>query len=240
MTLTHPFEIGETEVTKGQFSALMGYEAQGAPACSSPLCPANWLSWHEAAAFCNTLSTQKGYAKCYTCSGAGKDVACETTGPYAAGKIYGCSGYRLPTEAEWEYAYRSGSTSALYNGPVTKCLGSDPNAAAIGWYQGNSFYKTGPISGGYKPSAVGKKQPNAWGLYDMAGNATEWVHDRYQVDLGSAPVTDPVGAAAGKERVRRGGDCGAGPWMLRAAFRFKGDPNTRYSFFGLRCARTVF
>jgi len=234
--------MGQTEVTKGQFSALMGYVAMGAPACSTPACPANWLTWHETVAYCNALSTKEGLGQCYTCKGNKKNVTCQEANAHVGDRIYTCPGYRLPTEAEWEYAYRAGTTSAFHNGPITdtSCYGDDSKADVIAWYTKNSFYKTGPSSGGYKPSPVGQKQPNAWGLYDMAGNATEWVHDRYLLDLGSASVTDPWGATSGNERVRRGGDCGSGPWQLRAAFRFKGTADTAYSYFGIRCARTIF
>jgi formylglycine-generating enzyme required for sulfatase activity len=77
-----------------------------------------------------------------------------------------CTGYRLPSEPEWEYAYRAGTTTAFYNGPITAPNGNDPNLNLIGWYDQNSGGKTHP---------VGQKDPNAWGLYDMAGNVAEIV-----------------------------------------------------------------
>jgi len=133
---------------------------------------------------------------------------------YAGNKIYDCPGYRLPTEAEWEYAYRAGTKTALYNGPLHVCQGLDANADKIAWYDGNSGMEVRP---------VGLKQPNGWGLYDMAGNAIEYCHDWFQNDLGSAPAVDPAGPSSPDPKethvVIRGGSATVGGLFLRAAAR---------------------
>jgi len=129
---------------------------------------------------------------------------------YSAGSIYACPGYRLPTDAEREYAYRAGTATAYYNGPnaANACQGCatlDTNLAQIGWYRGNATVSwSGCVSGTcgcLGPHPVGQKPPNAWGLYDMAGNVWEWCQDLYQANLGTASVTDPWGAGSGTARV---------------------------------------
>ncbi|MCP4213802.1 MAG: formylglycine-generating enzyme family protein, partial [bacterium] len=117
--------------------------------------------------------------------------------------------YRLPTEAEWEYACRSGSSSAFANGGITYTDYSpvDPNLDLIGWYYGNS-----DTGSGYKPQPVGGKDPNAWGLYDMHGNVFEWCQD-WGEPYPRGNVTDPTGPASGSFRVLRGGG-----WLYRAEY----------------------
>jgi formylglycine-generating enzyme required for sulfatase activity len=146
--------------------------------------------------------------------------------------MYACPGYRLPTEAEWEYAYRAGTATAFYNGPSTSklcgdCLQKDKNVDLIGWYCANSTKKAHPVA---------EKRPNAWGLYDMAGNEMEWCNDWYQHGLESKPVIDPWGATYSiLGRVVRGGAYVHEARMLRAACRggkFKGVA-------GYRCVRTI-
>lgn len=173
-------------------------------------------------------------ATCYTCSGTGPSVTCEDAVAYSGASIYGCPGYRLPTEAEWEYAYRADTTTAFYNGAndAAQCntnLSKDKNADKIGWYVANSEDTRHPVK---------QKQANAWGLYDMAGNVFEWVHDRYAPDLGSTAVTDPWGAAAGK-RLERGGCWQFAADFLRAAYRSQNSQESRYSAVGFRCSKTL-
>jgi formylglycine-generating enzyme required for sulfatase activity len=125
---------------------------------------------------------------------------------------------RLPTEAEWEYACRAGTTSAYYTGHGEKGL------AAAGWYAANS---------GNRTHAVGQKKPNAWGLYDMHGNVWEWCGDWY----GQYPdrvVSDPPGPSSGSGRVVRGGSWGGDPQCCRSANRRRGDPKYRAGGVGFR------
>ena len=129
-------------------------------------------------------------------------------------------GYRLPTEAEWEYACRSGGQAQSY------CGGNNPDALA--WYGSNSGYKFHP---------VGSKAPNALGLYDMSGNVWEWVQDYYG-DYPSASVTDPHGSTGGADRVIRGGSWNGSARGVRAANRLSISPVLRVNFLGFRLART--
>jgi len=225
VTLTHAVELSATEVTQAQFQLILGYSPASHAGCAT--CPVDDVSWHEAVAYCNALSTKKGLAACYSCSGSGAAVLCGEAATYAAGQIYSCPGYRLPTEAEWEYAYRAKTTTALYSGDLTSsCSGTDPVADQIAWYSGSSSQ---PVAG---------KTANAWGLFDMAGNVWEWVHDLSVNNLGSAAVTDPWGAANGTGRVYRGGSWFYGPKYLRAAYRASLSATGRSNDLGFRCART--
>ena len=128
--------------------------------------------------------------------------------------------YQLPTEAEWEYAARAGSTGP-YHGSLD----------AIAWYGANSG-QTGP---------VGQKQPNAWGLHDMHGNVWEWCQDWYDADyyrtLGTPRALDPRGPASGQQRVLRGGSWYKFLWFLRVSSRFAFRPSGRFPHVGFRCVR---
>jgi sulfatase modifying factor 1 len=157
VTLTHDFEMQSHEVTRAQFEQIMGYNMVDRQFNDDNL-PANRATWHEAAAYCNALSDDAD--KCYTCEGSGNQVKCETKdwGP----GFYECPGYRLPTEAEWEYAYRAGSNTMYYDANVKFCESNESDGAMdlVGWYAINS---------GEKPHPVGMKSANTWGLYDMGG-----------------------------------------------------------------------
>ena len=138
--------------------------------------------------------------------------------------------YRLPTEAEWEYAARAGTTTAFYNGDITETgCGFDPNLDAIGWYYGNSGSTTHPVA---------QKQPNAWGLYDMAGNVWEWVEDDGHSSYDGAPVDGSawVDSPMASDRVIRGGSSHDDARKCRSASRFSTFPTYRDSNFGFRLA----
>ena len=188
------------------------------------------VSWNEAVEFCLRLTQRER----------------------AEGRIPDGYEYRLPTEAEWEYACRAGTTEALPNGRDIRILGKN-NAPAlddIAWYGGNSsvgFNGRGvdtsnsnwpekQYSGGRAFSREVKgKQPNRWGLYDMIGNVWEWCGDWYG-DYPYGSATDPTGAATGAYRVSRGGGWGSVARDCRSAFRGRFEPGYRNSYLGFRVA----
>jgi formylglycine-generating enzyme required for sulfatase activity len=232
VTLTHSFDMMMTEVTQGEYLTVMGYNPSLFDACGKE-CPVERVSWHEAVGYCNKLSQGQGLPTCYSCSGSGIGISCTEAATYSGKNIYNCSGYRLPTEAEWEMAYRAGATTAYYNGDnkslsCSSCSGKDTNANAIAWYCYNSQYKTHP---------VGELASNTYGLYDMAGNVLEWCHDGYQAILGTSAVIDPLGISSVDQHVVRGGGALDTPRYIRAANRAGSQSSLRSEMLGFRCAR---
>ncbi len=229
VTLTRSFSMGKYEVTQSEFQARMGYNPSHFSSCGGS-CPVEQVGWHEAAAYCNAVSRAAGLAECFTCTGSGTSVTCSVAAAYTGANYYNCRGYRLPTEAEWEYAYRAGTSTAFYNGGITSadCSPLDANANAIAWYCGNAQNKTHPVGG---------KLPNAWGLYDMAGNVWEWVYDWYG-PYPTQAATNPVGAATGTFRVERGGSWYKSAYGVRAARRDLDTPTRRYYGLGFRVVRS--
>ena len=228
VTLTNDFEIANVEVTQGQYKTLMGASPSKFSSCGAG-CPVEQVTWHDAAAYANKLSASKVLMPCYLCVVDSGKNACRVNPEFSGKKIYDCPGYRLPTEAEWEYAYRAGTTTGLYNGTISGCT-SDTNAGLIGWYKANAATKSHVVAG---------KAANAWGLYDMAGNVWEWCHDWYQADLGSSAATDPTGAATDTRRVFRGGAWSDTSLHLRAAVRNKDLPTYVSNIYGFRPVRTL-
>jgi formylglycine-generating enzyme required for sulfatase activity len=162
--------------------------------------PVKMVTWYGAVAYCDWLSLAAGLPRAYDHA----DWSCGGGHPYSA------QGYRLPTEAEWEYACRAGATTPFYSGEITDPWGSnEPALEAVAWYQGNSVDWTQPVA---------QLQPNGWGLYDMHGNLFKWVNG-FEYAYAADPVSDPVSPMAGGNRVAKGGAWTRPSHYHRVAFR---------------------
>jgi len=203
VTLTEPFLLGQTEVTQGQWREVMKTEPwKGQQYTIEGLhVPATFVSWNDAVAFCRALTERE------------RD----------GGRIGGEQRYRLPTDAEWEFACRAGTTTPFSFGVDARLL------AAHGWFGGG--WMVVPIAGGNTSSEmyahpVGVKRPNPFGLFDVHGNAWEWVADWY-ADLPRTPVTDPEGPREAAGRVLRSGSWDFNAVDCRSSVRIGNDPSHR-------------
>ena len=192
--LTEGFWLGKTVVTQAQWEAVMGgnpskFKNAGRDA------PVEQVSWDDAMQFCRKLTERERQA----------------------GHLPEGHEYTLPTEAQWEYACRAGTT-----GPFA----GNGDLDSMGWYNQNSGNTTHPVA---------QKQPNAWGLYDMHGNVWEWCRDWYGHYPGGS-VTDPTGPSSGSDRVLRGGSWYSGAAYCRSADRYWFSPGDRYIILGFRLA----
>jgi formylglycine-generating enzyme required for sulfatase activity len=196
VTLTNAFWMAPQLVTQGEYLAVMGTNPSSAAGDTNR--PVEMVSWNDAQSYCQALTQQE----------------------HSAGRIPASLHYRLPTEAEWEYAARAGTTNRFY-------FGDDPNYALLGnyaWFTGNSDSI---------PHPVGTKKPNPWGLSDMAGNVLEWCQDWYGNYPGGSQ-TNPGGRPTGTERVVRGGSWYSDGWLCRSAARNSFPPATKSPQIGFR------
>jgi formylglycine-generating enzyme len=197
------FFMGKWEVTQKEWSEVMGSNPSTSKGDNLPV---ESVAWFDAVLYCNRLSALNNREPCYLISGT--DVTCDISR----------SGFRLPTEAEWEFAARGGSltTGFAYSG------GSQVDF--VGWYRGNSDGKT---------HVVGGKAPNELGLYDMTGNVWEWCWD-FRADYGTAPQIDPMGPLSGDRRVLRGASKTNDEPLQRVFLRHSEVPSGRFRDVGFR------
>ena len=215
VTITRPYLLSKTEVTQRLWTAVMDTNPSYLDDC--PDCPVERVSWFDAIAFCNALSERSGLEPAYS------RVDSVVTWNREA------EGFRLPTEAEWEYACRAGTTTAYNTGD---CL--DTGGANFKGYTSSRGCPEGLWRG--QAVIVSGFPPNPWGLYDMHGNVSEWCWD-YHFPFLDAAVTDPAGPPAGKSRILRGGSFDRPCEMCRAACRQFAVPTRHSRYLGLRLAR---
>jgi sulfatase modifying factor 1 len=199
--ITKAYYLGVHEVTQSGWKEVMGTEPWSGKTYvkEGAEYPATYISWDDAVKFCKKLSGKEGRT------------------------------YRLPTEAEWEYACRAGSKTAYSFGAESSELGT------YAWYGG--IVGDGNCKDEMYAHEVGRKRANAFGLYDMYGNAWEWCQDRYGGDYyEDSPTDDPAGPATGSGRVLRGGGWSGIPWLCRSAYRGRPARGDRYYSLGFRVA----
>ena len=208
-----PFAMDKFEVTQDQFAV---FQEPNPAHFKGPRRPVEQVRWSDAALFCNIRSRNDGIEPCYD----EVTFACN----------FEATGYRLPTEAEWEYAARAGADTAYDFGNSPRKL---PNYAC---YAATSTNKT---------LEAGRKKPNRWGFHDLYGNVLEWCNDVYRPTYyAKSPETDPRGPVGGEKRVMRGGAWNSGPAACRAAVRYAESPGIADACFardtfGFRCVRKL-
>lgn len=205
------FLMDQHLVTQEQYAKAMGSNPSRWKGDRNPV---EQVRWSDAVRFCNKRSEMEGLRPCYDL----KTWTCD----------FAADGYRLPTEAEWEYACRAGTTTAYFFGDQATKLGE------FAWFEKNA---------GGRPRPVGQKQPNPWGLYDMCGNVWQWCNDFYQVDYyRTAPSQDPRGPGEGPNKVVRGGAWRFPADNCRSGYRYNESPGYAdvcfgYDIYGFRCVR---
>jgi formylglycine-generating enzyme required for sulfatase activity len=199
VVLSRPFELGQFPVTN-----LVWHLVTGEELVNNPFLPKSSVSWFDAVEFCSKLNELLGLPQAIVARSKRK---IDLNSP----------GFRLPTEAEWEYCCRAGTTEARYG-----------HLDDIAWHEGNSCGSIQPI---------GLKLPNAWGFYDTLGNVLEWCWDLH--DKKRLGGIDPTGSTTGSDRVLRGGAWNNDASGVRAAWRYYFDSGFRFFNSGFRLARTI-
>ena len=229
VVLTKAFYLCDHLVMQAEWEGVMGWD--DSQFHGGPERPVENVTWFDCVSYCNRKSEQETLEPAYRIT----DVEMEGRHISSATVTWdaNANGYRLPSEAEWEYACRAGATTAFYSGPISRhaVQGCEEDSVLdmIGWYCANSGGRTHDVNG---------KPPNAWGLYDMAGNVQQWCWDRFSI-IESAPATDPTGPAAGNLRLWRGGGWDYNPRHCRSADRGRDEPWGHYPDVGLRLCRSA-
>ncbi|HOZ50114.1 MAG TPA: formylglycine-generating enzyme family protein [Candidatus Hydrogenedentes bacterium] len=206
-----PFCIDQFEVSQEEYERLMGDNPSKVKSKKNPV---EQIRWSDAVRYCNARSREEGLEPAY-------DLTAWTCN-------FEANGYRLPTEAEWEYAARAGTGTAYSFGA------SDDDLTKHAWFKDNAKAK---------PHPVRQRRPNPWGLYDMHGNVWEWCNDFYQVDYYlRSEAEDPRGPERGAKKVLRGGCWNSTPDACRSAYRYNENPAYTdacfgYDIYGFRCVR---
>ena len=235
--ISRPFLLGQYEVTQAQFEELMGFNpsyfspdgsgSDKVDAFNTSRFPVESVSWYDAVEYCNRLSKKEGREPYYRLRNVKKDGKSIVEAEVA---ILGGNGYRLPTEAEWEYACRAGTTTPFSWGRTAN--GREGNMRGDFPYGTET---TGPYLG--RTMKVGSYSANYWDLYDMHGNVWEWCQDWDDKDYyADSPSVDPEGPGSGSFRVERGGSWHVSPGFCRSAYRFRTTPGFRYDNLGFRVA----
>jgi len=203
VTIPNGFWLGQTPVTQAFYQAVIGQNPSRFQGDTQR--PVEKVNWDDVVAFCDRLN----------------QLLSELGDLHA----------RLPSEAEWEYACRAGTTEALYNGKeLTSESGACPNLEELAWYGANSGNTTHPVA---------QKRPNDWGLHDMLGNVWEWCEDVWHDNYTGAPTDGSAWAGDGRDRVSRGGGWLSNARYCRCACRRRRGPGLRFVFLGFRLVLAV-
>ena len=207
------FYMDKYLVTQADYEKVIGNNPSRWPGRKNPV---EQMRWSDAVRYCNGRSRLEGLQPCYDL----ENWTCD----------FAANGYRLPTEAEWEYACRAGTKTRYFFGDDRTKLRN------FAWFKGNS---------GQRPRPVGRKLPNPFGLFDMLGNVWQWCNDFYQVDYyQESPRRDPRGPVSGDNKVVRGGSWAAEADQCRSSFRYYENPSYTdvcfgYDIYGFRCVRSA-
>lgn len=255
VTLTNKFLMKSTEVTQNEYFAVTGVNPSENSECGE--CPVESVTWFDSVLYANLLSEGEGLSSCYSF----EDVVCDSVNDPASPveclvgqdgidnanvylnnvlSVYDCEGYRLPTDAEWEYAARAGTVTAFHNGEDSDsgfldCQTSDDppyHLVDIAWYCANAVDPE-------ESRSVAVKTPNAWGLYDMSGGISEQIWDWYKKALGEQAVVDPEGPVIGVNKAVRGGNWDSKAKDCRSARRGGNSPDFSNEKNGFRLVRTI-